>query len=426
MRRAMPILLALLAPLCMTDAWGEENSTLRVDGKAVALPAGLQPGADGRVWITAGDLRAALDVIVKRVIPKPPTGRRPDKRRERDGWLVCGRGVCDRYRGKAEGSFTEPSFELARVAKLLGMRHRVKGGVHELHSPARPPTSDTGHARLDRLAPDLRLERLGGAPLRLRDLRGHRMLLVTWATWSATREQVEAWRLAIQTRAQEGVKLVLVALEAEGDEHVRDFVALDRAAHEIVAIDRHAEMPRRFPMTDVGRWWYVDELGIVRAEGTRPDSDALAWIDLLLAEEATPRARPAPAAATLGPSLTVLRERADAEPEAIAPTLALLDALGDEHAAERITRARALVAAHPKQAWLAFRLAALLLAAGKHGEAVAALDEARRRTPRAWYLRRQYWALWEPNRYYDGAIDTAWERQQRREDEKAFGRPQRR
>ncbi len=421
MRRAILVLVLI----CAGPALAEDAPRLTVDGKDVALAGGLQRSADGRVWITADDLGRALDVIVKPLIPRPPQGRRPDRRRERGGWLLCGREVCDTYRGEVGGSTTNPAFELKRVARQLGMRHDVRGAVHAIETPKGGwKIPKPKRASLGRLLPDFELTFLDGGTHRVRDARGKRLLLVTWASWSPTRAALDPWRAAIEQRADRNVILVLAALDVEGEEHVRNYAQFAGAVN--VAIDRNAELARHLRLREVGHWYYVDELGVLRAEGKQPDADALAWIDEHLAE--TPTVRTArPAGRTPGIDLQVLRERVDAEPKRAEPVLALLDALpGAEHAAERLRLGEALVARHPKVAPFAFRLAALHLDAGDRAAALRVLDEARRRVPGAWYLRKQYWALWQPNRYYMGAIDTAWERQQRKQEEKEFGNPGRR
>ena len=419
MLRAVLLLIVLAGAAVATAG---EPPRLRVDGKDVTLAGGLQRTADGRVWITAEDLRSALDVVVKPLIPRPPQGRRPDRRREKGGWLLCGRDVCDTYRGEVQGSTANPAFELARVAKQLGMTHAQREGVHRIERNKggwAPPKAR--RASLGRLLPDFELTFLDGSTHRVRDARGTRLLLVTWASWSPTRAQLDPWRVAMEQRADRNVILVLAAIDVEGAEHVRDYAQFAGAVN--VAIDRNADLARHLLMNDVGHWYYVDELGVLRAEGSKPDADALAWIDEHLEEKPTVRAA-APAGRTPRAELTVLRERAAAQPKRAEATLALLAALqGDEHAAERRRLAEALVAQHPKVAPFAFRLAALRLDAGDREGALRALDEARRRVPGAWYLRKQYWALWQPNRYYMGAIDAAWEREQRKQEEKEFGNP---
>ena len=91
-----------------------------------------------------------------------------------------------------------------------------------------------------------------------------------------------------------------------------------------------------------------------------------------------------------------------------------------------LEQARALVTAKPKVPAHAFRLAALLLDAGDASAALKVLDDARRRTPGAWYLRKQYWALWQPNRFYAGAIDTKWIKEQSKRERDELDYPKRR
>ncbi len=420
MRRVLfPLLLLCLAA---TAAAADDKPRLRLDGKDITLAGGLQRDSQDRVWISAGDLRRALDVIVKPLIPRPPQGRKPDRRREREGWLLCGRERCATYKGKVQGSLAEPAFELGKAAKLMGYAYKRKGAVHDVRTPRggwSVPQPKRG--RLGSQMPDFALTFMDGGTHRVREARGKRLLLVTWASWSPTRKALDPWRTVIESRGDKDLILVLAALDVEGEEHVRSYAQFAGAVN--VAIDRNAELARHLPLRDVGHWYYIDELGVLRAEGTKPDDDALAWIDLHLAEKPVVREPPKPGR-TPKVDLTVLRERVEAQPKRAEPRLALLTALGTDatHAAERLAQARALVEQHPKSAPFAFRLAALLLDAGDRSEALRVLEDARRRVPNAWYLRKQYWALWQPSRYYTGPIDVAWEKKQRKREELEFGK----
>jgi hypothetical protein len=419
MPRLLSVLLLLLA--LAPCAWAEDGALqLSVDGKTPKLQDGLQLASDGKVWITTADLRVALDVIVKPMIPRPPQGKRSDRRRERGGWLLCGPDRCGVYHGEVLGEPNAPTFELAKAVKLLGVRHNTKKNVHSLQtSGGRWAAKEPKRARLGMLVPDVALTFLDGSTHRLRDARGKRLLLMTWASWSPSRTKLDAWRSVIAHRAGESVIVVFAALDVEGEKHVRDYA--QHAGTARIAVDPYADLARAFPMTDVGRWYYVDELGVLRAEGTKANEEALAWIDLHIKEAAVTRPAPPPRR-TPRVDLGVLRERVKAEPKAVAPRLALLRHLDASGQAEKLVHARALVEHHPSSAPFGFRLAALHLEAGAFATALEVLDAARRRVPGAWYLRKQYWALWKPSRYYAGAIDTAWEKAQRKLEEKEFGR----
>lgn len=62
------------------------------------------------------------------------------------------------------------------------------------------------------------------------------------------------------------------------------------------------------------------------------------------------------------------------------------------------------------QAW--WRLASLALAEGRADDARAHLEKAFELDPANWLVRKQRWALDEPDRFYEGMIDTDWQKEQ--------------
>lgn len=411
--------LALVAlPAQAGDAPG-----LSVDGLAVHLADGLQRTADGRLWITQADLESGLHVVVRRLIPRPPEPRRPRRKDERDTWILCGRTRCAPYPGTAQGTLAAPAFDLARVARALGYRLRTRRDVLELRTKAPRRTAPHRLTRAGTLVPDLQLTFLDGARRSLRRVAPRRLLLVTWATWSASRERLGDWVTFATRRQARDLVLWFVALDVEGADRVRDYVT---AAGDVpVAVDRDAELARFFPLQDAGAWFYVDDLGVLRADGTALDDTARMWIDLHLEEK--PAGRPVTEPSAPGPpDLAALRAQVAASPRAVEPRLALLDALGPEQAEEARALTGALLELQPKSVPFAYRAARWALDAGDRPAALAVLDAARRRVPASHLLRRQYRALAEPDRYYKGPIDTAWERAQRLKEDAEFGRPRRR
>ena len=372
----------------------DEPLVLRVGERRPELRDGLQHSADGTVWITLHDAEQALHLRAKRLIPRPPAGKRPVARQERDDWVLCDAGGCTTYGGTLLGTTDEPAFDLERLTRPLGYRMtRKEGEIHLRPTTKREPRTGRGH--LGNLAPDLTLRGLDGTLRGLRRHAGRRVLLVTWAPWSPTRDLLQAWAAHHKQRAARKLDLWLAALDIEGAARVKDFV--DTGFDPPILLDRNADLARTLPMKDAGHWYLIDELGLLRADGESLDAVALQWIDLHLDE--------------------ALAEPLDAAPAAPAAP-----------AEEGTTREQAalLVAAHPNVPAYAFRLAALHLDAGDVPAALAALDEARRRTPGAWYLRKQYWALWQPNRYYAGAIDLAWQKAQAQRERDELDHPKRR
>ncbi len=416
------ILLAILVWLA-PPATAEDIPPLFLDDDPVVLKEGLQVSADGTLWMTRDDAERTLGVTLKRLIPQPLSGKRPQPRREQDSWILCNKTTCATYRGKVAGLSTSPAFDLARLAKTLGFRFKKSARALHLRSPTKPPAGTQARGRLGGKAPDLTLTFLDGSQRRLLGQTGKRVLLVTWAPWSKTREKLRAWRAAWSQRAARDVVLWLAALDVEGAPRVKQYV--DAGFDAPVAVDRKAELARAFRLKDVGHWYLIDELGILRAEGTRLDAVALQWIDLHLDEKLFASQAPAPATPKKV-ELLVLRERVQAEPRDAAPRLALLDALGAAERAEALGVASRLVQLQPTSMPFAFRLAALHMDGGDYAAAVKVLDAARRQSPGTWYMRKQYWALAEPNRFYAGAIDTAWQAAQRKKERAELDHPKRR
>jgi len=399
-----------------------EPLVLVVGERRPVLRDGLQQTADGAIWITLHDAQEALTLRAKRLIPRPLSGRRPVARRERDDWVLCDAEGCTTYDGTLLGTTDEPAFDLERLARPLGYRLTRNGGQVRLRPPAGREARGAARGHLGNLAPDLVLKDLDGVARSLRSHPGRRVLVVTWAPWSPTRDLLATWAVHHEQRASRKLDLWLVALDVEGAERVKDFVPTGFQAP--ILLDRRADLARTLPMNDVGYWFLIDELGLLRADGEKLDAVALQWIDLHLGE---PLAAPLEARVGLpAPDLAALRASVALAPKVAGPRIALRDALGAEQRAEALAVTSELIALQPQVAAHAFALAALQLDAGEITAALASLDEARRRTPGAWYLRKQYWALWQPNRFYMGPIDVAWQKEQRKRERDELDHPKRR
>ncbi len=62
------------------------------------------------------------------------------------------------------------------------------------------------------------------------------------------------------------------------------------------------------------------------------------------------------------------------------------------------------------RAW--WRLASIALAEGRSADGRAHLERAFELDPTNWLVRKQRWALDEPDKFYDGMIDTSWQKEQ--------------
>jgi hypothetical protein len=93
------------------------------------------------------------------------------------GWSVKPEGAC---KGDMCVPLAEPSFDLAATCEKLGMAvvHDPDLGVWSIG-----PETLGGRALVSADAPDLALPDLDGKELRLRSLRGRKVLIVAWAPW---------------------------------------------------------------------------------------------------------------------------------------------------------------------------------------------------------------------------------------------------
>jgi len=417
-RAALLICAAALAWTVAGTARAEDGPGLALAGKPIHLKSGLLRTGDGAVWIARSDLEAALSAHAKQLIPRPADGRRRRQRAQKQSWILCDASRCGVYRGETSGTHANPFFDLAKAAKVLGYGLRQRAGRYDLIPPTRAArTAGVRRARIGARVSDLTLTFADGTRRRIAGQRGKRLLIMVWASWSPTRALLGPWRASLTVRNESDLEVWFVALDVEGARHVRGYAPLHYGIP--IAIDRNADLARIFRLDKVGRWFLIDELGILRAEGDEFAAPDRIWLDEHLREEVVKSKTPALAARRAG-NLPELRARVEAEPDSVPARLALAEALaeapGGAHVREAIRNARALVALRPQSMPFAFRLTGLLLDTGDRMRAVNALDEARRRTPRLWTLRKQYWALVHPERFYDGEIDLAWQKVQRKKE----------
>jgi hypothetical protein len=95
------------------------------------------------------------------------------------GWHLRAEGLCREERCVPFVARDRNAVPLADAARALGMPlvHDAKHGLWALGAEA------GGHALATATAPELELPDANGRPFRLSSLRGHKVLLVAWASW---------------------------------------------------------------------------------------------------------------------------------------------------------------------------------------------------------------------------------------------------
>ncbi|MDJ0975603.1 MAG: tetratricopeptide repeat protein [Planctomycetota bacterium] len=385
------------------------------DGYRIKLEDGLALASGGELLITRRDLEDGFGVDVRRLIPRI-TPRSKRARKQPRTWLLCYGDACVRYKGPVEGADGYESFPLSKIARAFRWKVQREGPIVEIAEGG--GGKDRRSGKLGDRIPDLTLPGLDGTPRSLRALRGKRVLIVLWASWSQSRETLSQWAVEWKTRASKGLELWAAAVDIEGADRARSYVPPEIADR--VVLDRDGVLASIFGARDENRFALIDDLGLVRAVGENPDTVDLAWIDAHLLEtprEATEEERRTPAS----PSLAELREAAAKNAKRVEAHVALARALEASDPAAAIASLRTAYERKPKSG-VAVHLARVLLDTGNLPGAMKVLDEARRQNPGAMWLRRQYWALEQPDRFYSGPIDTKWQAEQKKQEDLEWGR----
>jgi peroxiredoxin len=193
-------------------------------------------GPSGEVWLTPAGLDAAT------------------------GWVAKPVGLC---RGEAcvpeelnPGLRREDGrVDLARLAGLGGQLLVVDA---EEAVAVLGASADARGAELARgLAPDVTLPDLDGEPFTLSSTRGHKALLVAFASWCGCRYDLPAWQALHDELAPEGFGVVAVAIDESPDD-VRPFT--DGVGFPVL-VDRDRQFAERYALTNVPTVVWVDEEG---------------------------------------------------------------------------------------------------------------------------------------------------------------------
>ena len=156
----------------------------------------------------------------------------------------------------------------------------------------------------------------------------------------------------------------------------------------------------------------IDEAG--RYQGMVSPDEAKEWAS---AERADAAAATSPSASASGGAgrIRALETLADLLPRDAAVQASLAEAyhaVGRDEDAEAAYRLALTLGA--SDAPTHFRYGRLLLSQGRTEEGVASLKRALAVDPGNYVIRKQIWAVENPDRFYDGGIDWDWQKQQTR------------
>lgn len=248
-------------------------------------------------------------------------------------------------------------------------------------------------------APDFTLTTLAGKTVSLSDYRGRRVLINSWASWCGCRNDLPAWQKFYVEHGAQHFEILSVAVDIQGAAIVRPYVEKAGVTFP-VAIDQTDILGRAFGLKFTPVSILVDELGIIRAQGTGPKQDFLDQVALVLNE----------------PLSDVKTSSHVSTPENRTAELKTRIAKHPDDGDSRVELAGILIAAHnlddalkqlddaarikPDHGMAQFMMGQLLFQQGKKDAALACFRKALEFDPKNWRIRKQIWAIENPDKFY--------------------------
>ena len=186
-----------------------------------------------------------------------------------------------------------------------------------------------------------------------------------------------------------------------------------------VAVDTADVLGKAFELKAIPVSIFVDEVGIVRLRGDGPTKESLAQIEELLREPLTGvrgAARQLPAAATTEGLERKVAASADDWQSRLALARAYADAGRHTEATAQLEAAAKL---KPGESSVPFVWGLVLLQEGKKESALEKLRQARDLDSDNWRIRKQIWAIENPDKFYIGnSPDYGWQSEQLKKERK--------
>ena len=180
-----------------------------------------------------------------------------------------------------------------------------------------------------------------------------------------------------------------------------------------VAVDTADVVGSAFGLKAIPVSFLVDEVGIIRLQGSGPSKEFLAQVQEILRQPVSGvRSRlPESAAAMSLAQLRTLTTEHPADPDAHLALARLLERAGNYAAA--ITECEAAARLRPVDATIPFTQGLVLLRQARTNDALAQFTRARDLDPGNWRIRKQIWALEHPDKFYGSeGIDWSWQKEQ--------------
>ncbi len=186
-----------------------------------------------------------------------------------------------------------------------------------------------------------------------------------------------------------------------------------------VAVDTADVLGQAFGLKAIPVSIFVDEVGIVRWRGGGPSKDLLARVEELLREPVTKLRGTAPQLAT-AVSMEELERRVRADTADWKSRVALARAYAEAGRPDAaVPHLDAAARIQPADSSARFVWGLVLLQQGQKEAALAKLKQARDLDADNWRIRKQIWAIENPDKFYAGeSPDFGWQSEQLKKEKK--------
>lgn len=366
---------------------------------------------DGRTYVAAKSLADVLQIGLK-----PLPGRAE--------FAVCYQERCALVSAVIAAANGDQLVEVQALAKALDAEAIFAAGRKSVgfKFSKSAMTGPGGPSQIGGFAPNFKLTTLTGGAVSLADFRGRRVLINSWASWCGCRNDLPVWQKFYEQHRAGNFEILSVAVDVQGAKVVRPYVEKAGVTF-TVAVDETDVLGRAFGMKHTPVSFLVDELGILRAQGGGPRADFLAQVEAVL-KEAVSDLHKETRAVLPADSKAELEKAVAASPDDWRSRLALAERLVSERefggAAKQLDMAAEL---KPQSADVHFLSGQVLLLQDQREAALAKFRQALQLDPANWRIRKQIWAVENPDKFYSKQNpDYGWQKRQL-EEERTPGTP---
>lgn len=343
---------------------------------------------EGRDYVSAKALTALLQIELK-----PLPGR--------EEFVLCRQDRCALVKAVVVAANGENLVEVTALAKALSAEATfVPGRKH-----VRFTFSESSTNKLDELpqtggfAPNFTLTTLTGKKVSFAEYRGRRVLINSWASWCGCRNDLPAWQKFYEKHRARSFEILSVAVDVQGAKVVRPYVEKAGVTF-TVAVDESDVLGRAFGLKLTPVSILVDELGIIRALGNGPKKDFLAQVETVL-QETPSEVRTEPQAGLSSIAKGELeRLIVDSPNDWRARVQVATILLVERDLSSAMQHLVAAVELKPDHADIHFLTGQVFLQQEKRESALASFRRALELDPANWRIRKQIWAIENPDKFY--------------------------